>query len=141
MPPTDRCAVSSPDDPGRASGRAELSAFGSGPCSCSPRPCAWHRPSKLAWMLEDPRQLPVWHGQVAGSALTVRTAAPPNRRAYLPGTWASATSGDEMRYRGIGDGRVSLTVSDICLGIMNFGYRTDERSAFDIMDRFVDAGG
>jgi aryl-alcohol dehydrogenase-like predicted oxidoreductase len=46
-----------------------------------------------------------------------------------------------MRYREIGDGRVSLTVSDICLGIMYFGYRTDERTAFDIMDRFVDAGG
>jgi aryl-alcohol dehydrogenase-like predicted oxidoreductase len=46
-----------------------------------------------------------------------------------------------MRYRTIGDGRVSLTVSDICLGIMNFGYRTDERTAFDIMDRFVAAGG
>jgi len=46
-----------------------------------------------------------------------------------------------MRYRTIGDGLVSLTVSDICLGIMNFGYRTDERTAFDIMDRFVAAGG
>jgi aryl-alcohol dehydrogenase-like predicted oxidoreductase len=46
-----------------------------------------------------------------------------------------------MRYRSIGDGRVNLTVSDICLGIMYFGYRTDERTAFDIMDRFVDAGG
>ena len=46
-----------------------------------------------------------------------------------------------MRYRTIGDGRVSLTVSDICLGIMYFGYRTDERTAFDIMDRFVAAGG
>src|SRR5437660_2501820 len=46
-----------------------------------------------------------------------------------------------MRYREIGDGRVSLTVSDICLGIMNFGYRTDERTSFAILDRFVDAGG
>jgi aryl-alcohol dehydrogenase-like predicted oxidoreductase len=46
-----------------------------------------------------------------------------------------------MRYRDIGDGRLSLTVSDLCLGIMNFGYRTDARTAFDIMDRFVDAGG
>ena len=46
-----------------------------------------------------------------------------------------------MRYRDIGDGRVSLRVSDICLGIMHFGYRTDERTAFDVMDRFVNAGG
>ncbi len=46
-----------------------------------------------------------------------------------------------MRQRQISDGRVSLTVSDLCLGIMNFGYRTDERTAFDILDRFVDAGG
>jgi aryl-alcohol dehydrogenase-like predicted oxidoreductase len=46
-----------------------------------------------------------------------------------------------VRQRQIGDGRVSLTVSDLCLGIMNFGYRTDERTAFDILDRFVDAGG
>jgi aryl-alcohol dehydrogenase-like predicted oxidoreductase len=46
-----------------------------------------------------------------------------------------------MRYRNIGDGRLSLTVSDICLGIMFFGYRTDERTAFDILDRFTDAGG
>lgn len=46
-----------------------------------------------------------------------------------------------MRYRNIGDGRLSLSVSDLCLGIMYFGYRTDERTAFDIMDRFVDAGG
>jgi aryl-alcohol dehydrogenase-like predicted oxidoreductase len=46
-----------------------------------------------------------------------------------------------MRYRDIGDRRVSLTVSDICLGIMNFGYRTDERTAAHILDRFVDAGG
>jgi aryl-alcohol dehydrogenase-like predicted oxidoreductase len=47
----------------------------------------------------------------------------------------------DMRYRDIGDGRVSLTVSDICLGIMNFGYRTDERTAVRILDRFVEAGG
>jgi aryl-alcohol dehydrogenase-like predicted oxidoreductase len=46
-----------------------------------------------------------------------------------------------VRQRQIGDGRVTLTVSDLCLGIMNFGYRTDEATAFDILDRYVDAGG
>jgi aryl-alcohol dehydrogenase-like predicted oxidoreductase len=46
-----------------------------------------------------------------------------------------------MRQRVIGDGRVRLTVSELCLGTMNFGYRTDERTAFAILDRFLDAGG
>jgi aryl-alcohol dehydrogenase-like predicted oxidoreductase len=46
-----------------------------------------------------------------------------------------------MRTRNISDGRVTLTVSELCLGIMYFGYRTDERTAFDILDRFADAGG
>src|SRR5262245_52566072 len=46
-----------------------------------------------------------------------------------------------MRQRVIGDGRVSLTVSELCLGTMNFGYRTDERTAFAILDRFLAAGG
>jgi aryl-alcohol dehydrogenase-like predicted oxidoreductase len=49
--------------------------------------------------------------------------------------------GGSVRQRQIGDGRVTLTVSDLCLGIMNFGYRTDEPTAFEILDRFVDAGG
>src|SRR5690349_20515017 len=70
--------------------------------------------------------------------------------ACLPARAAQCGDGDrdpqrtewsDMRYRNIGDGRVGLTVSDLCLGIMNFGYRTDERTAFDILDRFVDAGG
>ena len=46
-----------------------------------------------------------------------------------------------MRQRVIGDGRVSLTVSEICLGTMYFGYRTDEATAFAILDRFAEAGG
>jgi aryl-alcohol dehydrogenase-like predicted oxidoreductase len=46
-----------------------------------------------------------------------------------------------MRQRVIGDGRVSLTVSELCLGTMYFGYRTDERTAFAILDRFLEAGG
>jgi aryl-alcohol dehydrogenase-like predicted oxidoreductase len=46
-----------------------------------------------------------------------------------------------MRQRVIGDGRVSLTVSELCLGTMYFGYRTDEPTAFAILDRFLEAGG
>jgi aryl-alcohol dehydrogenase-like predicted oxidoreductase len=46
-----------------------------------------------------------------------------------------------MRQLVIGDGRVDLTVSQLCLGTMYFGYRTDERTAFAILDRFLDAGG
>lgn len=46
-----------------------------------------------------------------------------------------------MRQRVIGDGRTSLTVSELCLGTMNFGYRTDEKTAFAILDRFAEAGG
>ena len=46
-----------------------------------------------------------------------------------------------MRERTIGDQRVALTVSELCLGTMYFGYRTDERTAFEILDRFHAAGG
>lgn len=46
-----------------------------------------------------------------------------------------------MRQRIITDGRVSLNVSELCLGTMHFGYRTDEATAFAILDRFSDAGG
>ena len=46
-----------------------------------------------------------------------------------------------MRQRMIGDGRVSMTVSEICLGTMYFGYRTDEATSFAILDRFAEAGG
>jgi len=46
-----------------------------------------------------------------------------------------------MRQRVIGDGRTSLTVSELCLGTMYFGYRTEEKTAFAILDRFLDAGG
>jgi aryl-alcohol dehydrogenase-like predicted oxidoreductase len=46
-----------------------------------------------------------------------------------------------MKQRIITDGRVSLEVSEICLGTMYFGYRTDEATAFAILDRFSDAGG
>ena len=46
-----------------------------------------------------------------------------------------------MRTRTISDGRVSLRVSELCLGTMYFGYRTPEAVAFEILDRFRDAGG
>lgn len=46
-----------------------------------------------------------------------------------------------MRYRTIGDGRTSLTVSELCLGTMYFGYRTDEANAFALLDRFAEGGG
>lgn len=46
-----------------------------------------------------------------------------------------------MRQRQLSDGRVSLQVSQLCLGTMYFGYRTDERTSFAILDRFVEAGG
>jgi len=46
-----------------------------------------------------------------------------------------------VRQRIMSDGRVGLRVSELCLGTMYFGYRTDERTAFAILDRFLDAGG
>ncbi len=46
-----------------------------------------------------------------------------------------------MRKRTIVDDSVSLEVSDLCLGTMYFGYQTDEKTAFAILDRFVEAGG
>jgi aryl-alcohol dehydrogenase-like predicted oxidoreductase len=46
-----------------------------------------------------------------------------------------------MRQRLIGDGRVSLQVSQLCLGTMYFGYRTDEDTSLAILDRFLEAGG
>src|SRR5580693_7250080 len=46
-----------------------------------------------------------------------------------------------MKKRIITDGRVSLEVSELCLGTMYFGYRTDEATAFAILDRFSEAGG
>lgn len=46
-----------------------------------------------------------------------------------------------MKQRMISDGRVELTVSQLCLGTMYYGYRTEERTAFAILDRFLEAGG
>jgi aryl-alcohol dehydrogenase-like predicted oxidoreductase len=46
-----------------------------------------------------------------------------------------------VRQLPLSDGRVELQVSQLCLGTMNFGYRTDERTSFAILDRFTEAGG
>jgi hypothetical protein len=45
-----------------------------------------------------------------------------------------------MRQLTISDGRASLRVGELCLGTMYFGYRTDEATAFAILDRFLEAG-
>lgn len=46
-----------------------------------------------------------------------------------------------MRQRTFGDGRANLTVSELCLGTMYMGTRTDEKTSFAILDRFLEAGG
>jgi aryl-alcohol dehydrogenase-like predicted oxidoreductase len=46
-----------------------------------------------------------------------------------------------VRQRELSDGRVSLQASQLCLGTMYFGYRTDEPTSFAILDRFLEAGG
>ena len=46
-----------------------------------------------------------------------------------------------MRQLPLSDGRVELRVSQLCLGTMYFGYRTDEPTSFAILDRFLEAGG
>lgn len=38
-------------------------------------------------------------------------------------------------------GRTGLQVSELCLGTMNFGWKTDEAASFDILDAFYAAGG
>ena len=37
-------------------------------------------------------------------------------------------------------GRSPLVVSEICMGTMTFGSSADEKTAFEILDRSVDAG-
>ena len=44
-----------------------------------------------------------------------------------------------MEYRVLG--RTGLQVSEVCLGTMQFGWTTDEASAFQVMDAFLEAGG
>ena len=38
-------------------------------------------------------------------------------------------------------GRTGLKVSELCLGTLNFGWKTDEKTSFAILDAFVAAGG
>jgi len=38
-------------------------------------------------------------------------------------------------------GRTGLNVSELCLGTMNFGWKTDERRSFAILDAYREAGG
>ncbi len=44
-----------------------------------------------------------------------------------------------MQYRFMG--RTGLKVSELCLGTQTFGWGADEATAFDLADRYVDAGG
>ena len=44
-----------------------------------------------------------------------------------------------MEYRRLG--RSGLKVSELCLGTMQFGWTTDEKNSFDVLDTFVAAGG
>lgn len=38
-------------------------------------------------------------------------------------------------------GRTGLKLSELCLGTLNFGWKTDEKTAFAILDAYRDAGG
>jgi aryl-alcohol dehydrogenase-like predicted oxidoreductase len=38
-------------------------------------------------------------------------------------------------------GATGLTVSDLCLGTMQFGWTADETASFDVMDAYVESGG
>jgi aryl-alcohol dehydrogenase-like predicted oxidoreductase len=44
-----------------------------------------------------------------------------------------------MEYRNLG--RTGLKVSALCMGTMQFGWTTDERHAFEVLDTFVEDGG
>lgn len=44
-----------------------------------------------------------------------------------------------MQYRPLG--RTGVQVSDLCLGTMTFGGKTDEAEAYRVVDRFMEAGG
>ncbi|MFJ4006543.1 aldo/keto reductase, partial [Streptomyces sp. NPDC090023] len=45
-----------------------------------------------------------------------------------------------MKQRRIG-GEAGLDTSALCLGAMHFGTKTDEATAFAVLDRFLEAGG
>lgn len=38
-------------------------------------------------------------------------------------------------------GRTGLKVSELCLGTMNFGWKTDQEKSFDLLDAYREAGG
>lgn len=38
-------------------------------------------------------------------------------------------------------GRTDLTVSSVCLGTMQFGWRIDERASYEVLDAFLERGG
>ena len=44
-----------------------------------------------------------------------------------------------MQYRSLG--RTGAQVSDLCLGAMTFGWKTDQDEAIRVVDRFLEAGG
>jgi len=44
-----------------------------------------------------------------------------------------------MKFRPLG--RTGAQVSDLCLGTMTFGWKTDEEEAYRVVDRFLEAGG
>lgn len=46
-----------------------------------------------------------------------------------------------MKYRTIGSATTRVDISSVCLGALPFGAVIDEATSFDIMDRFVEAGG
>ncbi|MDX2827631.1 aldo/keto reductase, partial [Streptomyces ipomoeae] len=47
-----------------------------------------------------------------------------------------------MKYRTIGcDPKTRRDVSVLALGAMHFGSRTEEETAFAVLDRYVEAGG
>lgn len=47
-----------------------------------------------------------------------------------------------MRYTTIGsDPATACTVSALALGAMRFGTTTDDATSYEILDRFVEAGG
>lgn len=46
-----------------------------------------------------------------------------------------------MKYRTIGSAATRVDISSVCLGALPFGAVIDEPTSFDILDRFVEAGG
>ena len=68
---------------------------------------------------------------------------PYSRSAAAPSVGPVTRSHEEntMQQRTIGSGPTSTDVSVLCLGTMHFGTHTPRETAFEVLDRFVDAGG